>query len=96
MLPARAVCREEVSHIATCLCLIAEAALQVIVQAEAAAGHPRRVDPHRLHDGRSQRATWSRFETRSLRLYAAGRTKFLVDEKPAIWQLAVSVLALAA
>lgn len=96
MLPARAVCREEVSHTATYFCLITEAALQVIVRAEAAAGRPRLAYPHRLHDGRSQLATWPRFETRSQRLYAAGRTGFLIDEKPANWQLAVSVLVFAA
>jgi hypothetical protein len=38
VLPARAVCRDEVSHTANYFCLITEAALQVIVRAEAAVG----------------------------------------------------------
>ena len=74
VLPAGAVCREEVSHTATYFCLITEAALQVIDRAEAAARRPRLAYLHRMHDGRRQRATWPRVETRSLLLYAAGRT----------------------
>ena len=41
VLPAQAVCREEVGHTATYFCLITEGALRVIIRAEAAAGRPR-------------------------------------------------------